>query len=168
MVARAAHDGITKGGFVLAAFGLTVVVVSFCIEIVGRYFFSSPTSWVSSLVSYILCAIIFLVLPDLTRQRSHIFISVLPDSLSQANATRLTRFCNAAAFVVCTVAALFCAEVTYQQYVREVATLNEWPVPKWVVSIVIPYGLLSSAVYYLRYLLDATPYKSDGAQGEAL
>src|SRR5690606_37854148 len=87
-----AHDRVTRTGFALAAAFLAAIVCSYCFEVVSRYFFSAPTTWVGSLVSYLLCGSIFLVLPELTRQKSHIFISLVPDMLTPRNATRLIRF----------------------------------------------------------------------------
>jgi TRAP-type C4-dicarboxylate transport system permease small subunit len=35
-------------------------------------------------------------------------------------------------------------------------TLSALPIPKWWVSIVIPYGMLSSALHFLRQLGGST------------
>jgi len=156
----ALHDAITRLGFALAAVALAVIVGSYCIEVTGRYFLASPTSWADSLVSYLLCIIIFLVLPELTRQKSHIFISVLPDLMSVRGATRLMRGTRLLAVFACLVAAWFCADATITQYLREIDTLNEWPVPKWLVSVFIPYGLASSGLHYLRQVILNEPYQS--------
>jgi hypothetical protein len=32
-------------------------------------------------------------------------------------------------------------------------TISAYPVPKWLVSIFIPYGMLSSGLYFLRDLV---------------
>jgi TRAP-type C4-dicarboxylate transport system permease small subunit len=152
------HDGLTRAGFVLAAVGLAAVVCTFTAEVVLRYFLNSPTSWAGSAVSYLLCIIIFMVLPDLTRQRTHIFISVLPDALSTRAATALVRAGYLAGFIVCLLAAGFCADITWNQYVSGIETLNEWHVPKWTVSIFIPYGLASTSLYFLRHALSSEPY----------
>ena len=50
---------------------------------------------------------------------------------------------------------------TWRQYAQGVWTLSALPIPKWWVSILIPYGMLSSALHFLRQL--GTP-----AVGEAL
>jgi len=155
-----AHDAVTAAGFQLAALCLAVIVCTYVIEVTLRYLLNSPTSWASSAVSYLLCIIIFVMLPELTRRRFHIFISVLPDALSERNATLLMRSGYLAAFLACMLAAWFCADATYTQYVGDIETLNEWRVPKWTVSIFIPYGLGSSGLYFLRNALSSEPYRA--------
>jgi TRAP-type C4-dicarboxylate transport system permease small subunit len=141
---------------------LAGIVATYAIEVVLRYFFNSPTSWAGSAVAYLLCALIFLVLPELTRQRSHIFISVVPDLLSHRAATLLIKGGYFAASVACIVAAWFCFDATHVQHANGIATLNEWRVPKWTVSVFLPYGLLSSGLYFLRHGLRGEAYVAAG------
>ena len=154
------HDWITQAGFVCGTAFLVVIVLSYCFEVVSRYFFSSPTTWVSSLVSYLLCYVVFLAMPELARQRIHIFISIVLDSLSPGKASFLQYLAHGIAAFACFGAAFFCFEATWTQYVREIATINEWPLPKWLISIVIPYGFFSTGLYYARLSLGRAPYQS--------
>lgn len=154
----AAHDAVTRAGFALAGVCLAIIVGSYCYEVVARYFFSAPTIWVASLVAYLLCASIFLVLPELTREKAHIFISVVPDMMTSRQATRLIKLGRVVGVVACLLAAWFCADATYTQFTRGLYTVNEWDVPKWMVSIFIPYGLLSSGLHFLRQTLSSEPY----------
>src|SRR5687767_10984302 len=73
------HDMITRGGFQLAALIVILIACSFCYEVAARYFFNAPTAWANALVSYMLCAVIFLAMPEQTRRRTHIAITVLVD-----------------------------------------------------------------------------------------
>src|SRR5262245_60395597 len=68
----AAHDALSRLGFYVAAGCLGVIVCSYCFEVVSRYFFNAPTVWAGPLVAYMLCALVFLAAPDLTRQNAHI------------------------------------------------------------------------------------------------
>ena len=157
------HDAATTAGFWIAGACLAAIVCSYVIEVVLRYFLNAPTSWAGSAVSYLLCVSIFLVLPELTRQRSHIFISVLPDALSQQRATLLVKSGYLAGLLASMLAAWFCADATYTQYVNQIETLNEWRVPKWTVSIFIPYGLASSGLYFLRHVVASESYVAAGS-----
>lgn len=58
--AAALHDRVTIAGFRAAAALLGLIAVSFCYEVALRYLFNAPTSWANALVSYLLCAAIFL------------------------------------------------------------------------------------------------------------
>jgi len=160
----AVHDFITRLGFILAAICLAVIVSSYCYEVVARYFFAAPTHWVGSLVAYLLCVSIFLTLPEITREKMHIFISVVPDMLSRRNGTALIRMGRLVGVIACFLGAWFSADASYTQFIRGLYTVNEWDVPKWMVSIFIPYGLLSSGLYFLRQVGSNEPYIAAGSE----
>lgn len=154
------HDAITRVGFVLAAVCLAVIVCAYAYEVSARYFFAAPTTWASSLVSYMLLYMVFLAMPELTRLRVHIFISIVLDSMSLERATQFQRISYVVAALACLIAAGFCMDATYKQFIGNISTVNEWRVPKWALSLAIPYGLFSTSIYYLRLVASAPPYQS--------
>jgi TRAP-type C4-dicarboxylate transport system permease small subunit len=149
----ALHDAITAASFAGAAAVLGAIAFSFCYEVAARYLFSAPTSWANAFVSYLLCAAIFLAVPELTRRRAHVAISLLLDRLPPAQAAVLNRIIRAASAAACLLATWITANATLDQFFLGVDTISTYPVPKWCVSIFIPYGMLSSGLYFLRYLL---------------
>ena len=157
------HDAITLVGYAGAVACLVVIVCSYTYEVGARYFFAAPTTWASSLVSYMLVLMVFLVMPELTRARSHIFISIVLDSMPPRQAMWFQRGSYVAAALACLLASLFCLDVTVQQYVRGIWTVNEWAVPKWLLSWAIPYGLLSTSIYFVRHALSITTYQTSEA-----
>lgn len=157
------HDAVTRVGYVLAIFCLVAIVCSYTYEVVVRHFFAAPTTWASSLVSYMLILMVFLVMPELTRDRVHIFISVVLDTLSEATAVRLQRVSYVVAAIACVIAAGFSFDATAQQFARGISTVNEWRVPKWLLSGAIPYAFFSTAIYFLRHAFSNFTYKSSEA-----
>lgn len=147
------HDGLTRLGFYGAGACLALIVMTYCYEVVARYFFSAPTTWASSLVSYLLCYVVFLAIPELSRKKAHIFISIILDELPDRYSTALFRLAYLIAAVACIFAAAFCFDATAHQFSRGIETVNEWRVPKWVLSVTLPYGFLSTGIYYLRHLV---------------
>ena len=148
----AVHDAVTRAGFFLAGVCLVAIVFSYCYEVVARYFFSSPTFWVSSLVAYLLCFTVFLVVPALSKDRTHITITIVLDMMPARYARFLNRCAYATAAIACLFAASFCLDATLTQYGRGIGTVNTWRVAKWPLSAAITYGLLSTGVYYVRHL----------------
>ena len=61
-----------------------LIAGAYAFEVVARYFFNSPTEWANAIVSYLLCAVIFLALPEQTRRRAHITITILMDRAGAA------------------------------------------------------------------------------------
>lgn len=49
------------------------------------------------------------------------------------------------------------ANETLRQFNQGITTISAYPIPKWWVSIFIPYGMLSAALYFLRDLWDREP-----------
>ena len=147
------HDAVTSASFAGAAAVLAAIAVSFCYEVAARYFFAAPTSWANAFVSYFLCAAIFLAVPELTRRRAHVAINLLLDRLGPDHAVMLNRLIRAAGAAACLLAAWFTGNATLDQFWLGVDTISAYPVPKWWVSIFIPYGMLSSGLYFLRDLI---------------
>ena len=80
---------------------LAVIAISFCYEVVSRYFFNAPTIWASPFASYGLCAAIFLAMPELTRTSSHIALNFLNDALSREHALGVGRMIRVVACAAC-------------------------------------------------------------------
>jgi TRAP-type C4-dicarboxylate transport system permease small subunit len=146
------HDRLTVAGFSVAAALVGVIAAAFCYEVVARYFFSAPTSWTYDLGCYLLAAVIFLSMPEMTRRGSHIQVNLIFDSLSPPRARRLRFAIGVLAAAACLAATWITGNETWRQYSQGVWTLSAVPIPKWWVSILIPYGMLSSGLHFLRHL----------------
>jgi TRAP-type C4-dicarboxylate transport system permease small subunit len=146
------HDAVTSASFAGAAAVLAAIAVSFCYEVAARYFFAAPTSWANAFVAYFLCAAIFLAVPELTRRRAHVAINLLLDRLGPARSVLLNRLIRAAGAASCLLAAWFTGNATFDQFQLGIDTISAYPVPKWCVSIFIPYAMLSAGLYFLRDL----------------
>ena len=148
------HDAITSASFAGAAAVLGAIAFSFCYEVTARYFFAAPTSWANAFVSYLLCAAIFLAVPELTRRRAHVAINLLLDRLSPRSALLLNRMIRASGAAACLLATWISGNATLDQFSLGIDTISTYPIPKWWVSIFIPYGMLSSGLYFLRDLAE--------------
>jgi C4-dicarboxylate transporter DctQ subunit len=151
------HDGVTRAGFALAAALVALIACSFSYEVTARYVFNAPTEWASPLVSYSLLAAIFLAMPELTRHGAHISINALLDALSPARAKTMYQVIRALAAGACLLAAWFCADETLNQFRLEIFTSPPFAIPKWMVSVFVPYGFLSSGLYFVRQLATGAP-----------
>lgn len=149
----AAHDAVTGAGYAGAALCTGLIAVSFCYEVVSRYFFNAPTEWATPLVTYCLLAMIFLAMPELTRRAAHIAINLLLDRAKGTSARLLHAGIRIAGAAACLLAAWFSADATLGQFQQGVWTNPPLAVPKWTISALIPYGMLSAAVYFLRQLV---------------
>lgn len=147
------HDGLTRLTFVLAVVSLAIIIATFCFEVVARYLFNAPTTWALAVTSYLLCLMIFAALPEMTRTSSHIAITILLDKLSGSAATAAHTFINLLGVVACGLATWITADEAFAHWIRDIWTIQSWPIPKWMVSIFIPYGFASAGLYFLRRML---------------
>jgi len=147
------HDSITRASFIAAAAVLAAIAISFCYEVAARYFFAAPTSWANAFVSYLLCAAIFLAVPELTRRRAHVAINLLIDRASPHWAHQLNRLIRLAGAFACLLATWISANATLDQIALGIDTISAYPIPKWIVSIFIPYGMFGAGLYFVRDLL---------------
>jgi len=151
------HDRLTAAGFACAAGFVGIISVSFWYEVVSRYFFSSPTIWAYAVASYALCAMIFLAMPAMSKQGAHICVSYLVDKLPSERRRNLAKLILLVAALMCFACAFIAAQETWRQYVQQIETISGFPVPKWWVSIFIPYGMLVSAFHFLRQVFAGAP-----------
>lgn len=157
---RRLHDTLTMLSFQLAVACLAIISVAFCYEVVARYAFNAPTVWANPIVSYLLCAMIFLALPELTRTSQHININILTDALPSAAASVLGQVIRVLCAGACLLGAWFTGSETVAQFNTGIQTISFYPVQKWIVSIFIPYGLLSAGIYFLRQALGEVSARS--------
>jgi TRAP-type C4-dicarboxylate transport system permease small subunit len=151
------HDTVTRLSFQLAVACLGIIAVAFCYEVVARYAFNAPTVWANPLVSYLLCALIFLALPEMTRTGQHININILIDAVPPATSHAMASFVRLIGCAACLLGAWITGVETRDQIMTGVQTISFLPIPKWWISIFIPYGMLSAGLYFLRQLLGGRP-----------
>jgi len=146
------HDWVTRIGYWGAVGALGAIVASYTLEVCMRYMLNSPTSWANDLVNYLLCASVFLALPEVTRTRAHIAVTVLSDFAPTRVATYLSYLINTLGFTSCLLVAWVSGDENIRQYLRGITTLANTPIPQWWVSVFITYGLFGAALYFLRAL----------------
>jgi TRAP-type C4-dicarboxylate transport system permease small subunit len=156
------HDGLSRVSFAAAMAALSVIAISFCYEVAARYFFNAPTIWANPFASYALCASIFLAMPELTRTSSHIALNFLEEAMAPAMARRLRSALQLLSAAACGLAAWITAEAAWNDYAVGIVTNTYYPIPKWWLSAVIPYGMASAAIHFLRHAATGEQPASQG------
>ncbi len=147
-------DWVTRVAFYMSAATLAVIAVLYCMEIVLRYFFLSPTVWTRDTVTYLLCGTIFLAAPEVAKNNSHVAITIAVEMCKEKHRTRIeTLLVLIAALVaggVCWVTAIECIRL----FNAGILTLGTVAVPKWWISAVIPLGFLLISLQYFSQVMD--------------
>lgn len=149
------HDAVCVVGAWLAAAALGAIVVSYSWEVAARYFFNAPTEWAHDTVSYLLAAVIFLAVPELTRRGGHVSIPILSNALT-GRASRVAGACTqGAAMLVCLGAGWMVVTQVVKQASVGTMTQGTIQVPKAWITGLIAFGLLAMAVGFARHAVSA-------------
>lgn len=159
------HDDLTKAGYHAACLALIIMFGAYTVEVFGRYLFNAPQWWASEAVSYSLCIGAFLMMPYVTMQRGHVAVGLIFNVLPKRAVVPMLRFTVAMGVIACALAAWITLDETVRQFSENVHIMAVKPVPKYLISIFIPFGLISSAIHFLRMLFarDLDPGQTAGA-----
>lgn len=146
------HDWLTVAGYYLACMALSGIFGAYIIEVFARYFFNSPQWWASEAVSYCLCACTFLMMPYVTWKKGHVAVALIFDLLP-SNASRIAIWLTyLMGMMFCGLATWITMEETARQYINNIDLMAVKPVPKYLISVFIPFGFASSTLHFLRLL----------------
>ncbi len=161
------HDILTKLAAILAAILLGLIVTSYVYEVVARYFFNSPTSWVSDFVSYALAASVFLAIPQVTQDNAHVAVTIVVDLIPAKIADMVYTIVSLIGFGCLAFAAYVSSQENIRQYVKGIETLAINPIPQWWISGFITFGLAMSALHMLRNAPSSNRKNATSLVGEA-
>lgn len=133
----------------VAAVCVAVTACIYTAEIVARYFFSAPLNWSGDVSSYLLCATLFLALPQVTRANGHIGIGYFVELMPGSARRRYLRYVAFAAGLTCLATAVFVAIEGAELFARNVLTSQATRIPKWPIALLACVGLTSSALHLL-------------------
>jgi len=148
MLARA-HDWLTDIGYVVAALLIGAMCAIYCAEVTLRYFFNAPTNWGTETLAHLMLVTVFLATPYATRGGQHVAVTLLADLRPQI-ARQVGIVLNIVGALLCFFVAYICLLENVRQYVSNIETLGNIPLPKWWVSSWTTFGFVSSAIWFLR------------------
>lgn len=144
-------DALTNLGAWLSGLALAVIVSSFWIEVVSRYFFNAPTSWTATISLYLLLVMVMLMLPWLTREGRHVTMTLVFERTPARVAPQIARGMSALSCAICLAAAYFCSVETLRQYVSDVRSPDALMLPMWGLNAMLVYGFVLSAAHFVRH-----------------
>ena len=148
----------------------TVLTIDY--EVVMRYFFRRPTTWVIDFTEYALLYIVFLASAWVLREEGHVKIDILLVILSPKLQRTLNTITSVIAAVACCVLFAFSLWVTWGAFAGGEILWKSTIIPKWPIYIIMPIGSLLLTVQFLirawRYATASAaipPVVSHGAAG---
>ena len=150
-------------GFV-AALALAAMTIIVCYEVVLRYLFNSPTTWVTEIGTYLFVAVVFLGLAEAQRANAHIQVEILVDRLSAQNRkfAEVVGLWLGLLFVVAT--AWHSARFTFLEYVHDARDWGLLGTPQWMPQLPMTIGYILFIAALLRDIFHLHPPPSAARQ----
>ena len=130
------------------------MTASICAEVLLRYGFNSPISWVVELSEYSLLWITFLGGSWVLRNGGHVRVDILLQYLSPAALRVCGIFSSAAGALTSAILLGFGAHATYSAMMRGAFKPTGIDVPTWMVIVVIPTGGLLLTLRFARLFVE--------------
>lgn len=145
-------DRVVMAGMYAAGLCVAGILASYSTEVFMRYLLDSPTSWASDFVKYFLCGAVFLAMPQLTRDGSHVAVNVLKGRLPIVLERMAVKAGLAITAMTCFAVGWLAVAQTLYNFNRDIETMSLVAIPKWVVSAPIAYGFIISGVVVVTSL----------------
>lgn len=136
---------------IVAAIMLVVSVVVVCHMVVIRYALGESSVWQTEFVTYLLIAVTFVGSPYVLMTRGHVFVELLPMSLSPRPRYYLALFAYSVAVLFCVLVAWVGWELFYEAWDNQWYSDTVWEVRLWIPYLAMPIGF---GILSLQYLVD--------------
>lgn len=146
----------------LAALGAGIFVfitLSVCLEVLLRYGFNSPLSWVVEVSEYALLWITFLGASWVLRNGGHVRVDILLQYLSPSALRICGLVSSASGALTSLVLIVFGTNVTLTAMARGSFRQTGIDIPTWIIVVVIPVG---GVLLFLRFLRMFVEYYAHG------
>lgn len=161
------HDGLTRLTFWGAALCVAYLTLVTSWEVFGRYVLAAPSDWAPDTAAIAFALVSFLGVPMLTWKHGHASMTFIVDAAPVPVALWMRRLTLCVGAVACGLCAWYGGIETLRQIESGVMVVAVTPIPKWIVSGAIVYGLGSAALYFLRHLASTFSAASDAETEEA-
>lgn len=119
-------------------------------EVFMRYFLNYSAAWVIEVCELILLFITFLGAAWLLREDGHVTVDIVHSHLNQKTRTAMDIGTSILALVVCLVLTWYSAASTVDHLQREATLVRSLTLPKGMLMVVIPIGLLMVSIQFFR------------------
>ncbi|OED47401.1 hypothetical protein AB838_16000 [Rhodobacteraceae bacterium (ex Bugula neritina AB1)] len=147
------EKAVAGGMAILSALLLAGIVTLFVMEIFMRYAMNAPTKWSNDVISFIMPAMIFLALPEVTRRNQHIAITFLVEAMGDDVAVKWGRVLALVSAIVAALAAWIVASSALKQFSTGILTNTVIQVPKWALLSPIAFSFGVVALIFLTTAL---------------
>jgi C4-dicarboxylate transporter, DctQ subunit len=146
------HDGLVYGMAIIAAFLLAAMMVVITFDVILRNLGYQSSAHFFTFTEYALLIVPCLGAPWLAREKGHIYVEILLQSMPPRARARMTTAIGLLCIAVCLVIAWYGFEVTWRDFVQNEKDVRSMDFPRWLVVGWIPLSFLMMAIEFARFL----------------
>ena len=146
------YDAVVYGMAIVAAFLMAAMMVIITLDVVFRNLGYQSSAHFFTFTEYALLIVPCLGAPWLAREKGHIYVEILLNSLPPRGKTAMTWAIGLFCIAVCLTIAWYGFQVTLHDYLGAEKDVRSMDFPRWMVVGFIPLSFLMMAVEFARFL----------------
>jgi C4-dicarboxylate transporter DctM subunit len=150
--AEKTFDRVIRGAGLLGGSLILLTALFTTYEVVMRYFFQSPTTWVMEISIYVTLGGTFLSLAYVLWEKAHVKVDFVTNCLSPRTALVLEIFTSLLAILYCAVMAWEGGKMALTSFLRGEVSPTVLNVPVFIPQFFIPLGSFLLTVQFIRIL----------------
>ena len=147
-----AYDAVLYGMAWIAGLLIAAMMVIITADVVLRNLGYQSLAHFFTFTEYALLIIPCLGAPWLAREKGHIYVEILLNSLPPRAKTAMTWLIGLFCIAVCLVIAWYGLQVTISDYLQAEKDVRSMDMPRWMVVFWIPLSFLMMATEFARFL----------------
>lgn len=138
----------------VAALLILAIMVGVGADVGSRYLFNRPIGWMLEFTEHSLLIILAFGMAWLVRQRGHVAIELVVNTLPPRMAWISNMISVAAAGMTSAVLGFWAAAAAIGDFRRGVETFGIYPIPRFLLFAVIAIGFILTALEFVRWLIE--------------
>ena len=146
------YDAVVYGMAIVAAFLMAAMMVIITLDVVFRNLGYQSSAHFFTFTEYALLIVPCLGAPWLAREKGHIYVEILLNSLPRRAKTVMTYAIGLFCIAVCLTIAWYGLQVTIHDYLQAEKDVRSLDMPRWMLVLWIPLSFLMMAIEFARFL----------------
>jgi C4-dicarboxylate transporter, DctQ subunit len=146
------HDAVVYGMAIVAAFLMAAMMVIITLDVIFRNLGYQSSAHFFTFTEYALLIVPCLGAPWLAREKGHIYVEILLNSLPPRGKAAMTWLIGLFCIAVCLTIAWYGLQVTISDYLQAEKDVRSLDMPRWMLVFWIPLSFLMMALEFARFL----------------
>jgi len=146
------YDAVVYGMAIVAAFLMAAMMVIITLDVIFRNLGYQSSSHFFTFTEYALLIVPCLGAPWLAREKGHIYVEILLNSLPTGARRVMTWGIGVFCIAVCLTIAWYGFQVTINDYLQAEKDVRSLDMPRWMLVLWIPLSFLMMAIEFARFL----------------